>query len=543
MQPRLALFTLFVALFCAAVTGCQRPAAPVTTSPTVLSPDTLASVHWVGKRRLDLQADAYFFSRIWSLPETTRLQTQTFDRLATGTWRVLLGDAAAAQIPAAVLRPLLDDLAQTEAYVEVRAATNASPALALAVHVDVHRAGLWETNLAVAVQLLTGRPATADPAKHGWTLQPTNSTDRLTLTRVSDWTVVSAGPEPNALAAEITARIQREGVPFVSAGTNLWLEADLSPARLVNTFSRSARRTGGAGRGEVDNPSAIFHLLSAISHVGLALTGDGGNVITRGQVTLAQPLAALTPWQLPSDLLHEPLTSFNAVRGLQPWLAAWPVWQALPLGTPPDQGFFWSLADSPYQAYFAAPLPETSRSVATLTDWLLQTSNPWLAAHGYVGFDRAPDGNGVTWGNQPDIRPFIKGAGDPGAGWLFAGLFPDDRTATASPPPAGMIQDILRRTNLVYYGWEVTGPRLPACFQISQTACLLAHQPQMAPTAASLTWLTTIAPRLGTAATIVKRTGPAELSFYRRSTLGLTATELQFLADWLESPQFPGRNW
>jgi len=44
---------------------------------------------------------------------------------------------------------------------------------------------------------------------------------------------------------------------------------------------------------------------------------------------------------------------------------------------------------------------------------------------------------------------------------------------------------------------------------------------------------------LGNTATTVTRTGPAELTCERISTLGLNATELHVLGDWLESPKFP----
>jgi hypothetical protein len=55
----------------------------------------------------------------------------------------------------------------------------------------------------------------------------------------------------------------------------------------------------------------------------------------------------------------------------------------------------------------------------------------------------------------------------------------------------------------------------------------------------SLQLLGAVIPRLGTTATIISRTGPAELTFYRRSTLGLSAIELHLFAGWLENPQFP----
>jgi hypothetical protein len=151
----------------------------------------------------------------------------------------------------------------------------------------------------------------------------------------------------------------------------------------------------------------------------------------------------------------------------------------LEIGAAPNQLCFWSLAGSPYQIYLAAPLPDARSQVAALSDHLLQKGNPWLSTNGYISFDRATNGNGVTWGNLPDIKPFIKSAGTGAAGWLFAGLLPDTNTVAASPP-AGMINDVLRRTNLVYYDWEVTGPRLEPVLQLGQTARQIAHRPRMA---------------------------------------------------------------
>ena len=54
-----------------------------------------------------------------------------------------------------------------------------------------------------------------------------------------------------------------------------------------------------------------------------------------------------------------------------------------------------------------------------------------------------------------------------------------------------------------------------------------------------MAWLKAVAPKLGNCATAVTQTGPDQLSFVRRSTVGFTAVELHALADWLESPQFP----
>jgi hypothetical protein len=230
-----ALLTTFVIAF---GLGCRKSEPPPPPSVVEVSPDTIARVHWLGKRRLDLEADAYYLSRVWSLPETARLQAQTFDRFSTGAWRFLLGEAAAAQIPPAVLRPLFDDLAQDEVYLEVRVPTNSQPAQAcLAIHVPARRAGIWETNLAIAAELLAGSLAVAEPARHRWTIQRTNAPNRIALTRIGEWTVVGVGPEKNPLFAEITARILRDAAPLAGSPTNFWLEADFDPARFVPRIS------------------------------------------------------------------------------------------------------------------------------------------------------------------------------------------------------------------------------------------------------------------------------------------------------------------
>jgi hypothetical protein len=453
-----------------------------------------------------------------------------------------------------VLRPLLDDLAQDEVFLEVRAFTNSQPSQAcLAIHVSARHAGIWETNLAIAAELLAGSLAVAEPARHGWTIQRTNAPNRITLTRVGEWTVVGVGPEKNPLFAEITARILRDAAPLAGSPTNFWLEADLDLARLVPRISSLNHPVLHSAYATEDQPLGATKQSEGgstpwrdeakrrrLNRLTFNVTGDGGNVIVHGQLTFGEPLPIqLEPWHIPLDLIHEPLIGFTAVRGIQPWLASWKTWSDLQIGAPPDQLYLWALEGSSFQTYLAAPLPDAGHQVSGLTDVLLQKGNPWLASHGYINFDRASDSNGVMWGNLPTIRPFIKSAGAGANGWLFAGLLPDTGKNAGQPPPAGMIQDILGRTNLVYYDWEVTGPRVTSGLELGQTARQILRQAQMSLDSASLNWLGVLVPRLGTSATIVSLTAPNQLTFARKSTLGFTALELHLLADWLESPQFP----
>jgi hypothetical protein len=56
---------------------------------------------------------------------------------------------------------------------------------------------------------------------------------------------------------------------------------------------------------------------------------------------------------------------------------------------------------------------------------------------------------------------------------------------------------------------------------------------------ASVNWLRTVKDRLGNSTTRIALTRPNQLTFDRTSTIGLTGAELNLLADWLESPNFP----
>ena len=97
----------------------------------------------------------------------------------------------------------------------------------------------------------------------------------------------------------------------------------------------------------------------------------------------------------------------------------------------------------------------------------------------------------------------------------------------------------LTRTNLVYYDWELTEPRIEAWIYLAQTLRLVTRHAQMPPKGHAQNWLMALAPKLGNCVTAGALTAPNQLSFTRTSSFGFTALELQLLADWLESPDFP----
>jgi hypothetical protein len=513
--------------------GCHKPESSLPPAPpnsSALSPDTTVRVHWLGKRKMQLRINYYYLVRVWQLPISAGLQTRSLSRLAAAPARWLAVPPERAQLVTPLLEQSLKDIMLEECYLEIRQPTNQPADLAFAIHLDAERVGNWETNVANSIGLLTGAwPVPAKNGIHGWSLQRTQSPNSLQFLRVNDWAVFGVGTDANALFSEVCDRVRRYDDPFGAHASTNWLEAYANLARLREPLARAWPLSGN------------------LPQISLALTGDGANLLTYGQLTFPDPLhLEIEPWTPPADLIQEPLDSFTAVRGFRPWLSSLKVWHDLPLAAPPGQLYFWSIPGKTSQAYFAAPLSDASNQVNRLTGYLMDQSNPWLAARGYVQFQRLPDANGVSWGNLPAIQPFFKFVNTAGGGAVFGGLLPDTTPGTNTQDniyqrlsPARLFDQLSAQTNLVYYDWELTGLRIQPCLYLGQVARVVSRHPQLPLESPGLQWLQTIQPRLGVCTTMVTCTGTNQLSFFRKSTVGFTSAELQLLADWLESPQFP----
>jgi hypothetical protein len=73
----------------------------------------------------------------------------------------------------------------------------------------------------------------------------------------------------------------------------------------------------------------------------------------------------------------------------------------------------------------------------------------------------------------------------------------------------------------------------------SQLARLTFRREQLPDSSAGLAWLKFLASRLGNSFTSIELQSDQQLTFARRSPIGLTALELHLLVDWLEAPSFP----
>jgi len=528
MVMRSVWLTSCAALLATLGASCKKsePAQSALPAAALRAPlpppaETVARVHWLGKKRLAADTSATHLLGIWNLPESTRLEARALDKLALAPWRLLKDDAATNGAPTRLLRSLIEDLVAEESYLEVRYLTNHPGELAFAIRLSAERAGLWETNLAVVLESLTGiRPRSAPDGRSGWSLKKHDPPNLVELTHADEWTVVGLAHDHNALFADLLAHIQSDGAPFAARATNSWLEADLDPRRIG-----SVRPQG-------------WNLPGDWPKISLTATGEGDDVRTRGELNFSKPLRfELEKWNIPTNLIHSPLESFTAIQGIQRWLTSLKVASEFQLGEPPNQFYFWALQGIPIQTYFAAPWRDAGNRVNRLTEQLVQKGNAWLATNGIGNFERSKDADGVIWTGPPFMSPYLKSVVEGEHEFVFGGLFAP--AFTNRPPPSELLQVVVGTTNLVCYDWELTGPRLLAWIYTGQLLRFVSHQAQLPPESPSMKWFKTAAPGLGNCVTVVTRTGPGRLSFVRKSSMGFTAVELHLLADWLESPEFP----
>src|ERR1044071_9003467 len=536
------LLTLLSCLILTLVLGCKKssPAdernSQTTSSPS--TPDTRRStparIHWLGKKRIAAETNAAAFMKIWNLPESMRVETQTLDKLATAPWRLLkLGTipsaATNAQTPigaSPLLRPLLDDLVQEECYFEISQPTNQASEIVLAIKLDDARARLWETNLAAVIESLGGTGPRSSGSGKSWQIShPGQGLSRLVeLARSGQWTILGLGAQASSPAVpglhDLVTRIQRDQAPFPPPATNFWLQVDGFDLRPV---------TDAIGLTKI--------LPDAPPMLSFTVIGDVENVLTRGQLDFTRPIPYREEkWNIPTNLLSQYMASFTAIRGIGPWLASFKPWNELRVGAPPNQFYVWAPMGADMETYFAAPQPDASNQVSKLTDIILEKTAPFLATNQLAKLQKASEFNGLEWKGVPFIMPFLKSLNTNGENWVYGGFF---QPMVLPPPPAELLQQIYGQTNLVCYDWEATGPRMDQWLYLTQFFRFAMYRAQLDLELAGEAWLKKVGLTLGNCGTVFTLTASNRLSFVRKSSVGFSAIEMNLMADWLEGPSFP----
>lgn len=507
--------------------------------------------HFAGLTGIGGRPDLASVQAVLALPESRRLMDGTAAKLAADLPRWFGIGGTEPTNGGGVSPGLVRDLLGAESYLEVQGNAERVEGWALAARLDpaaAERAGLE------VGRVLAGRLAVAAPtdAKGGWDLSGGAGNTRARFAVANGWAVFGRGV---GAFERVREAIQASGAPEAGwSNTVFRIEADLSAvSRLLGWRAQPP--------GPVDQwPS-----------VDLAVEPRSGRLRTEARLRYPQPLGlVMDAWQIPTNLLREPLVGFTAVRGADTWVGRLGLLEDLGIKEWPRQLFLWSLAGPAWQQYFSGPLDSPTNLMNRVANDLpmkVMTNAYWKGQT--FGLRVTNNASRIEMHGLPYFQPFLEAI--PGRGTasdqVHGGLF--RLPARNAPPPNELLSQITGRTNLVIYDWETTGSALlltnapgtrgPAVvtnfigrlvhfkhlyqFIKMSTAVRPSRLPSNAAGAISVPggeWIDAAVPLLGDTVTEVTRTGPAELAAVRQSRLGFSALEIIHLLRWIENPGFPG---
>jgi hypothetical protein len=500
-----------------------------TTALLGTQPEPMAAqYHFVGAATLASGTNLAKLKQVCVLPETSRLREVIVQRLA---------DAFTSE-SAQLIQPLLEDLIQAESAGAWNGQTN-PPGFTLAIKLNSQRAQLWQDNLA---QLLAGRKYGA-PSKikvEGFAGQTWKKDHKqlVQFFRAQDWVLVGCGEDMMPLQMDLQS-IAKRGRPVAALDTNFF-QADINWA-------------------QVQSHGPLDSLPLKLARTVIAISSKADDVKVTARLIYPEALQwKPQPWRIPIDTLRDPLVSFTAGQNLSLLLKETKQFAGLGIHPLANQIFSWAHEDLPFQTFLAIPTENATKVFDDLSVKLPARFNADLKAtdNGELRLMAAAKSKVATvrqkliWQGLPIIVPEMRAIREKAGEFLFLATFP--MAPRTNAVPAELIAQVDHRTNLVYYDWELTGPRLQQWRMLSELLPLFpkmsarshgpanktasANKPTTSKRNALIVqerWFTAVAPLLGNTATEITRTGPNELTFVRKSQLGLTGLELVLLGHWL----------
>jgi hypothetical protein len=513
------LITVSMLAALAAGSGCRKSESAEMASTSVSS-DVLAGYHFVGTASLASNSNASRLREVRALPETRKLEEQTLQKLAHAP-KVFFGDKITTQQDergAALLRPLLDDLIRSESFLQLRGPAIQQAEWMLMAQLPPDRLKAWSAALSELTRLWNLGSPTASSIE-GFAASEVKRGAAPNLLRwleAGQWFVLGVGQDNLPGVAAAARQIKATGRPIPVMSTN-WLETELNLPRL----------------------SAALELSSAIEwpQAKLMIVGDGENLRSRMQMVFQEPVTGpLDPWQIPTNIIHEPLISFTAARGISPWLKNCATLDQLELTPAPNEVFFWAQGHVTFQSFVAFPLKDAAGKVERAARHAPSLFNTDWRKRGLAQIEWQTNTHELSW-RLPYAVPFLKSAASKGRELVVGGLFPP--SPLTNPPPAELISQVNNQPKLICYDWEITQARLASWRVIFQLYALVSGKSQFSTNNAALPWFLAAEPKLGNTATEIAANSPSEWSLTRKSHIGFTGVELVALALWLESTNFP----
>ncbi len=474
--------------------------------------------HVLGTASLAHNTNTVKLATLLSQPASRELGEQLAQKLSAAPvqlWRRFLPAGTSPQ--QALFRPLLDDLFSAESYAEIRGPLHRGESV-FAIELPDQRASLWRTNLSsILTAWKLGKPGSLSSGEtNGWELKRTEAPSLIRFIRSGKWVLIGLGQERLTLLSALLDQISKTGRPVAGKpNVPLDLEADLP-------------RLGEWLPGVMPLKLPPIHL---------TITGRGDYLRTEARLVFSRPLPMVPePWRVPTNLVGDPLISFTVARGIAPLLSQVKDISTLGLKPLPNQFCSWGPDTVHVDTFVTFPISNPSNTLFQIGPQMPDFFTR-LLSQSIGGFTLVSNRYEIIWTGWPVLVPRLIAVRDRGADYLMGGLLPI-RLATNRPPPE-LFSQFMGRTNVVYYDWEITQARLKHAKQLQQLWDIANHRRPTPTNAPAQKWLAAISPFLDNTITEATLTSPTELTFVRRSDIGLTGIELIALARWFASPGFP----
>lgn len=491
-------------VFCKSLAVAAIALSTVWCHAAVGNDPVVARYHFAGTSQLT--AKNYENTRkLLNQPSSVEYRDLVLNRLSGKVAVSVLGKNSAASV-----RPLFDDLLAYESTGVFGVPSRDPESFVIAVHLPNDRAAAWKQILGKSVS----------------------------LHQEGDWLIVSRGATLKAADDNFTAEIRKNHRPAPVLQDTI-LEANVDWPRL-------------------NNLPALVSLRFKPAVLQIKVSPKGDHLRTEVHAHYPQPIEWKSKqWLLPTETIRDPLVSFSAGQNAAAFMK--PSQLAERIGENPftNQFFLWANLNVPFETSALFPMRNAARHVQSLGRELPARFNSELEKRYEGQLKYIEKTNQLVWQGLPIIVPYVKSIREKAGEFLLAGTFV---LAPGGPPaPADLWSQFKGRNDLVYYDWEISGPRLAQwrmltpllpMFPMVRTNDLAWTHKSAVHTPAAVVdhWLSGLIPALtpskqnpsnGNVATQVTRNSASDYTVVRSSQLGFTAVEMMMLSHVLADTQPP----
>lgn len=274
-----------------------------------------------------------------------------------------------------------------------------------------------------------------------------------------------------------------------------------------------------------------------VKGVHMTLSGTGSSLRTEMDIRLTEdPDIEISDWDIPRELIQDPLICFTAGRGLFGLLQSMG-WIHLNLPNEvKDQVHAWAQYNTiGASGQVVFPSNRAGEVVQYLASKWLNKINARVETLPLAPVQYSERNNALYWQNLPVFTPVLSASKDDR--FLHGAYFPP--VNSGEPPPDELFQQFKDREDLIYYHWELTGERGGQWQRTFQLLSLFSIKPTFSLKTPAQKFVQELFADLPDTATEITLGSENNLVLVRRSKSFFTSLELVTLGLWIDQGHFP----